>query len=182
MGNGNGGGWGDYLNMAKSIFSLDEESPYLPESLTATRDYMEKSLLEGGEMYGDTASPEADRFRHVMGMRRSAMDPNVGANAAWFGGLGHELNNLRKSILGGDISQLGSPAKRLGLMQILQNSADDVVNNFIGILSSYTNPEELTDDQLQEILSWARLPRDLRRPDESAVMIQNEVNGKPGRQ
>ena len=167
-------GWRKYINAATGVLSLDEDNPYLPSSAKGAKAHMQDALEEGGEMYGDTSSPEADRFRHVVGMRRSAMDPNVGIHAAWFGGLGHELNNLRKSILGGDISQLGSPAKRLGLLQILQNSADDVVNNFVGILSTFTHPEELTDDQLQEILNRARLPRDLRSPDESAVMIRNE--------
>jgi len=164
-------GWLDYLGMAGDILSLNEEGENLPAFAGRLRDHMDEALHEGGEMYGGPSDPEADRYRHVIGMRNAAMDPEVGIHGAWFGGLGHEFNNIRKAVLGGDISQLGSSASRLGLMQILENSADDVVNNFWGILSSVTNPEALTDDELFKILDRASLPVDIRRPDESAVMI-----------
>ena len=170
----NGDSWRKYLDLVKNVLTMEEESAFLPSSAKGLKSHMEQALAEGGKKYGDTSDPEADRFRHVMGMRRAAMDPDVGANAAWFGGLGHELNNLRKSILGGDITQLGSPASRLGLMQILENSADDVVNNFWGILSSFTHPESLTEEELLSILERANLPVDLRRPDASAVMIPSD--------
>jgi len=164
-------GWSDYLGMFGDIFSLDEEGEHLPGFATGLVGHMDDALVEGAKRYGSPSHPEADRYRHVMGMRSAARDPDVGIAGAWFGGLGHELNNIRKAILGGDITQLGSPSSRLGLMQILENSADDVVNNFWGILSSITHPEDLTDKELFEILDRSNIPPDLRRPDDSAVMI-----------
>ena len=166
----------EYRKAIGSVLGLDEDSEYLPESMKLLKSHMEGALQEGGSRYDSVRSPESDQYRHVMGMRRSALDPEVGGIAAFFGGLGHEVNNLSNALIGKDLSQLGTQSSRLGLMQILRNSSDDVVNNFIGVLSAYQNPEELTDEELLLLLESARLPEDIRRPDESAVMIDQGAN------
>ena len=166
------------LNIIKGalgVARLDEDSEYLPRSMSGLKGQMETALSSGADRYGTSKSPESDRYRHVIGMRNAALDPEVGGGMAFLGGLGHEVNNLYKSIAEGDLSQLGTGATRLGIMQILENSSDDVVNNFIGILSAYRNPEELSEDELIELLERATLPRDIRRPDDSAVMVDQDA-------
>ena len=166
--------WTDYLRSLRDMISLDEEGENLPEFAAGTKRYMRSALDEGRGLYGESASPEADRYRHIMGMRRAAMDPEIGGLGAFMSGLGHEANNLRKSLLQGNLEQLGSPASRLGLMQILRNSGDDTINNFLGVLSAYRNQESLTPDAIQELLESGVMPADLRTPDDSVVMIEDE--------
>lgn len=165
-------GWAEYLRSLQGVAALDEDSVAKRMSFARLlRDHMNSSLAGGEERYGTTVSPESDRYRHLIGMREATLDPEVGGMAAFTGGLGHEVNNLVGALWGGDLKQLGSPSEELGLMQILENSSDDVYNNFIGILSAYIDPETLTEEELMEILSRGTLPPDLRQADASAVMV-----------
>ena len=169
-------GSGNYIDTLMALIQMDEESQYLPQSSAILREHMQEALEAGKTRFGTTSSPESDRYRHIVGMREAALDPEVGGISALAGGLGHEANNLRKAIMEGDLRQLGSRSSQLGLMQILRNSWDDAYNNWVGISSAYQNPDDLTDADLLSLLDEGLLPADLRTPDPSAVTIQQDPN------
>ena len=70
--------WSDYTKALGSAFGLDEESEYLPESMKILKSHMEEALKFGGERYDTVESPESDSYRHVMGMRKSALEAEAG--------------------------------------------------------------------------------------------------------
>lgn len=162
------------INDVKNSFLLDENSEYLPDSLISLKKNMESALSGGKNRYGVSDSPESDRFRHMMGMRNSAIDPGVGPLMSLIGGAGHEVNNLYGAFVDNDLSQLGTASSRLGAGQILKNSSDDMINNLVGILSAYFAPGELDEEQLEYLLSLGVLPSDIRKPDSSTVMIDQD--------
>lgn len=166
-----------YLNNvkdAKKKLLLDENSEYLPESLVSLKRNMESALSSGNDRYGVSDSPESDRFRHMIGMRNSALDPEVGPLMALIGGAGHEANNLYGAFVNSDLTQLGTSSSRLSASQILKNSSDDMINNVAGILSAYFSPGDLSEEELEYLLSLGVLPSDMRKPDSSAVMIDQD--------
>jgi hypothetical protein len=163
-----------YLNDVKKSSLIDEDNEYLPDSLLSLKKHMEGALAGGKDRYGVSDSPESDRFRHMMGMRNSALDPEVGPLMALIGGAGHEVNNLYGAFVDNDLSQLGTASSRLGAGQIFKNSSDDMLNNLAGILSAYFAPGEPNEEQLEYLLSFGVLPSDLRKPDSSTIMIDQD--------
>lgn len=119
--------------MLEAIKKLDRDSPDFPESLRLLEETMQDAAGEARELMSRDPefSPEdADRFRHVEGMRAAANDPRVGAMTAWVGGLGYELKNLKDRLYfpGGDLNHLGKDAWTLG------QSMTDLWNNTMGVL------------------------------------------------
>lgn len=121
---------------------------------------MKEELTSGAERYGGRYEPEADRWRHVSGMRRAALDPGVGGVRAWLGGLGHEMTNLKKGLWDRDMRSQGSPSDRLGIKQVLGNSWTDLLNNTVGVASAYTDPNADTES----IAERGYLPPSLESP------------------
>lgn len=162
------------VNDVKKSSLIDEDNEYLPDSFLALKKHMEGALSGGKDRYGVSDSPESDRFRHMMGMRNSALDPEVGPLMALIGGAGHEVNNLYGAFVDNDLSQLGTASSRLGAGQIFKNSSDDMLNNLAGIMSAYFAPGEPNEEQLEYLLSFGVLPSDLRKSDSSTIMIDQD--------
>jgi len=163
-----------YLNDVKKSSLVNEDNESLPDSLLALKKHMKGALAGGKGRYGVSDSPESDRFRHMVGMRNAALDPEVGPFMALVGGAGHEVNNLYGAFVDNDLSQLGTASSRLGAGQILKNSSDDMLNNLAGILSAYFDRGEPTEEQLEYFLSFGVLPSDLRKPDSSTIMVDQD--------
>ena len=139
---------------------IQENHPWIPSGYVKLRKHMGSALSQGSSRFeSDPLGPESDRYRHIMGMREATMDPRVGPIRAFLGGAGHEINNLYGALLRGNIHQLGTDAGRLGIMQVLRNSADDMYNNMIGIASAYKYPQNLSEEGVDNLLGWGVLPK-----------------------
>jgi hypothetical protein len=152
----------------EQLFSEDDEG--LSPGYQLLKEYMQEALETGASEYGDSTNPEADRYRHIMGMRAAAMDPNVGRLRALLGGAGHEVNNLYDAFLRGKIKNLGTNQGQLSTLQILQNSYDDMYNNLVGIMSV---GDEIGDtpmnEYIMELLQRGKVPIDLRVSSDSGI-------------
>tara|TARA_R110002020_G_scaffold215277_1_gene422399 strand:- start:131 stop:619 length:489 start_codon:yes stop_codon:yes gene_type:complete len=152
----------------EQLFS--EEGEGVSPGYELLREYMQEALETGASEYSGATDPEADRYRHIMGMRAAAMDPNVGRLRALLGGAGHEINNLYDAFLRGELKNLGTNQGRLSTSQILQNSYDDMYNNLVGIMSVGDDLGEMPmDEYIMELLQRGRVPIDLRVNSDSGI-------------
>lgn len=147
-----------------NTYLLPEDDDRIPAGYQLLNMHMQDAIDRSRSQYDDVQSPEADRYRHVMGMRRASLDPTVGPLRAFIGGTGHEINNIFDAIVLGNYGQLGTDRKRMPPAKVLRNSYDDMYNNMVGIMSAIRNPEPIRGkEEVQRLLDRGRMPLDIRK-------------------
>ena len=129
------------------MMSMDEQSEDLPAWTDKMRQIMSLAGSQARFRYEDEgyskeeAAALADRARHIEGMRWAAQDPEIGPLRALLAGLGHEIVNAREGIDLGKLIKPGVQEGELPVRSVLSGGAADLVNNAVGVLSTYTHPD-----------------------------------------